>query len=84
MMRLFITPSHLLYGRNISKRNIMHTDCREDTAEITQQQYKRVKFIINYFNNRFYEEYILALRERHQYEVRKFNNESKLCVMMWF
>ena len=56
----------------------MHTDCREDTAEITQQQYKRVKFIINYFNNRFYEEYILALRERHQYEVRKFNNESKL------
>ena len=62
----------------------MHTDCRKDTAEITQQQYKRVKFIINYFNNRFYEEYILALRERHQYEVRKFNNESKLCVMMWF
>ena len=62
----------------------MHTDCREDTAEITQQQYKRVKFSINYFNNRFYEEYILALRERHQYEVRKFNNESKLCVMMWF
>ena len=62
----------------------MHTDCREDTAEITQQQYKRVKFITNYFNNRFYEEYILVLRERHQYEVRKFNNESKLCVMMWF
>ena len=58
----------------------MHTDCREDTAEITQQQYKRVKFIINYFNNRFYEEYILALRERHQGDLRKFNNESKLCV----
>ena len=58
----------------------MHTDCREDTAEITQQQYKRVKFIINYFNNRFYEEYILALRERHQCDLRKFNNESKLCV----
>ena len=64
-----ITPSHLLYGRNISKRNIMHIDYREHTAENTQQQYKRVKFIINHFNNRFYEEYILALRERHQYDV---------------
>ena len=40
----------------------------------------RAKFIINHFSNRFYEEYILALRERHQYDVRKFNNESKLCV----
>ena len=34
----------------------------------------------NHFNNRFYEEYILALRERHQYDARKFINESKLCV----
>ena len=58
----------------------MHIDYREHTAENTQQQYKRVKFIINNFNNHFYEEYILALQERHQYDVRKFNNESKLCV----
>ena len=58
----------------------MHIDYREHTAENTQQQYKRVKFIINHFNNHFYEEYILALQERHQYDVRKFNNESKLCV----
>ena len=42
-----------------------------------QQQYNRVKFIINRFSNRFYEEYILALRERHQYDVRNFNNKSK-------
>ena len=75
-----ITPSYLLYGRSVSKRNIMHIYYREHTAENTQQQYKRVKFIINHFNNRFYEEYILALRERHQYDVRKFNNENKLCV----
>ena len=73
-----ITPSHLLYGRNKSKRNIMHIDY--STVENTQQHYKRVKFIINHFKNRFYEEYILALRERHQYDVRKFNNDSKLCV----
>ena len=45
----------------------------------THNSSTRAKFIINHFNNRFYEEYILALRERHQYDVRKFNNESKLC-----
>ena len=61
----------------------MHIDYRKPTAEDTQQQYKKVKFIINHFNNRFYEEYIIAyiyyiIRERHQYDVRKFNNESKL------
>ena len=74
------TPSHLLYGRNVSERNVMHIDYREPTVENTQQQYKTVKFIIDHFNSRFYEEYILALRERHQYDVQKFNNESKLCV----
>ena len=58
----------------------MYIDYREHTVENTKQQYKRVKFIINHFNNRFYEEYILALRERHQYDVRKFNNVCKLCV----
>ena len=63
-----ITPSRLLYGRNISKRNIMHIGYREPTAENTQQQHERVKLIINHFNNRFYEEYILVLRERYPSE----------------
>ena len=70
-----ITRFHLLYGRNISKQNLMHIGYRGCTAKNTEQQQKRVKFIINHCNNRFYEEYILALRERHQYDVRKFNNE---------
>ena len=52
----------------------------ENTLLKTHNSSTRAKFIINHFNNRFYEEYILALRERHQYDVRKFNNESKLCV----
>ena len=51
-----ITPSHLLYGRNISKQNLMHIDCRGRTAENTEQQQERVKLIINHCNNRFYEE----------------------------
>ena len=31
----------------------MHIDYREHTTENTQQQYKRVKFIINHFMNCF-------------------------------
>ena len=31
------TRSHLLYGRNISKQNLMHSDYRERTAENTEQ-----------------------------------------------
>ena len=33
-----ITLSHLLYGRNISKQNLMHIDYRGRTAENTEQQ----------------------------------------------
>ena len=32
------TRSHLLYGRNISKQNLMHIDYRGRTAENTEQQ----------------------------------------------
>ena len=64
----------------MSKRNIMHIDYRKHTAENTQLQRKRVKLIINHFNNRFFEEYVLALLGWHQYDVLKFNNESKLSV----
>ena len=32
------TRSHLLYGRNISKQNLMHIDYRECTAENIEQQ----------------------------------------------
>ena len=32
------TRSHLLYGRNTSKQNLMHIDYRERIAENTEQQ----------------------------------------------
>ena len=32
------TRSYLLYGRNISKQNLMHIDYREGIAENTEQQ----------------------------------------------
>ena len=33
-----ITRSHLLYGRNISKQNLIHIDYRGRTAEKTEPQ----------------------------------------------
>ena len=76
-----ITPSHLLYGRNIASRNFMYfvTEyCEQDNALLSK--YKRLKMILSHFKKRFFDEYILALRERHQYEVKKTNNHPILKI----
>ena len=36
--------------------------------------------ILSHFKKRFFDEYILALRERHQYEVKKTNNHPILKI----
>ena len=36
--------------------------------------------ILSHFKKRFFDEYILALRERHQYEVKKTNNHPVLKI----
>ena len=36
--------------------------------------------ILSHFKKRFHDEYILALRERHQYEVQKINNHPVLKI----
>ena len=60
-----ITPSHSLYGRNIARRNFMYfvTEyCEQDNTLLNK--YKRLKMMLSHFKKRFYDEYILALRER--------------------
>ena len=59
-----VTPSHLLYGRNIARRNFMYfaTEyCEQENTLLNK--YKRLKMILSHFKKRFYDEYILALRE---------------------
>ena len=36
--------------------------------------------ILSHFKKRFYDEYILPLRERHQYEVKRTNNHPILKI----
>ena len=66
-----MTPSHLLYGRNIARRNFMHFDieyCEQENTLLNK--HKQLKVILSHFKKRFCDNYILALRERLQYEVR--------------
>ena len=60
-----ITPSHLLCGRNIASRSFMYFDseyCEQENNIFNR--YKQLKMILCHFKKRFYDEYILALRER--------------------
>ena len=63
-----ITPHHLLYGRDINRKNSNinyfielseASDARKQLSNLQQ---------ISHINKRFYNEYILALRERRQYD----------------
>ena len=49
-----ITPSHLLYGRNIARRNFMYfvaEYCEQDNTLLNK--YKRLKMILSHFKKRF-------------------------------
>ena len=74
-----ITPSHLLYGRNIAHRYFMYfvTEYFEQDNALLSK-HKRLKMILSHFKKRLFDEYILALRGRHQYEVKKTNNHPIL------
>ena len=52
--------------------------CEQDNALLSK--YKRLKMILSHFKKRFFDEYIFALRERHQYDVKKTNNHPMLKI----
>ena len=41
---------------------------------------KRLKMMLSHFKKRLYDKYILAIRERNQYEVKKTNNHPILKI----
>ena len=64
-----ITPHHLLYGRDINRKNsdINYFIELLETSD-ARKQLSNLQQIVSHINKRFYNEYILALRERHQYD----------------
>ena len=73
----YIIPSHLMYGRNINRKNIV--DYNDDIINVTlaktliKTRIKHVTAVRNHFWNRFYKEYLLSLRQKHCYHKNNAN-----------
>ena len=64
-----ITPHHLLYVYDINRKNSdinYFIEFSEDGD--ARKQLSNLQQIVSHINKRFYNEYIVALRERHQYD----------------
>ena len=71
-----ITPSQLMHGRNIHRRNIVNDN---DNALIKTRN-KQVTAVSNHFWNRFTKEYLLSLREKHRYHKNSTNEKQELTI----
>ena len=76
-----ITPLHPLYGRDINEKNsdINHFIELSEASD-AQKQLSNLQQIISYINKRFNNEYILALRERHQYECQSHPHLQNVSI----
>ena len=62
-----ITPFHLIHGRNIeAAREINLIQRNVNTGDLTNRV-KYIRLLLSHFSKRFYNEYIVALRERMMY-----------------
>ena len=77
-----ITPSHLMYGRNINRRNIVNDNDNVITLDKTliKTRIKHVTAVSNHFWNRFYKEYLLSLREQHRYHKNNTKEKRELKI----
>ena len=78
-----LTPYHLMYGRNLSKKsNLFKGD--QDVIDVTKQDCtKRVRYmsyLINSFWKRFSKTYLNELRQRDLYQISKNGNAESLVV----
>ena len=64
-----VIPHHVLYGPGINRKNSDINYFMElSEARDARKQLSNLQQIVSRINKRFYNEYILALRERHQYD----------------
>ena len=72
-----IIPSHIMCSRNINKRNIVDDNDNVITLDKTliKTHIKHVTAVSKKFWNRFYEEYLLSICEKHRYH--KNNTKEK-------
>ena len=77
-----ITPSHLMYGRNINRRNIVNDNDNVITLDKTliTTRIKHVTAVLNHFWNRFYKEYLLSLCEKYRYQKNNTKKKRELKI----
>ena len=64
-----IIPHHLLYGRDVNRTNSdINYFIELSEASDARKQLSNLQQIVSHINKRFYNEFILALRGRHQYD----------------
>ena len=64
-----INTHHLLYGRDVNRKNSdINYFIELSEASDARKQLSDLQQIVSHINKRFYNEFILALRERHQYD----------------
>ena len=74
-----LTPSHLMYGRNIMKRNILSSPPTADEQANPSKRIRHVKSLLQHFWKRFASEYICSLRER-DHAKRRITPSNELKV----
>ena len=74
--------SHLIYGRNINRRNIVNDNGDIVTLDKTliKTRIKHVTVVTNYFWNWFYEEYLLSFLEKYCYHENNTNEKRELKI----
>ena len=73
-----LTPNHLIHGHNINSKYFpeVKVDLSENDFRL---RVKHLGIILKHFQNRFYKEYIIALREKQSYCKRKYKNTCPIA-----
>ena len=70
----------MVYGKSFNSRCEIYVNGRVKSDDLRVQA-KHTELVLQHFFNRFYEEYMLALLERHSLQTKKnSNNQAKLRI----
>ena len=74
-----LTPNHLIYRRNINGKCFNDISSADISKTDAQNSFQHMKLVLQKFFNRFEKEYILALKERHIYDLSNVLNNEYIC-----
>ena len=75
-----LTPYHLIYGRNINSNYKTNDAVKDLSREEMCTRSTHLKMVLGHFSNRFYTAYVSNLRDVHQYQNRKTNDNCFIDV----